>query len=104
MSNSRTQAGVKLRDEEKVKHIPITIVPTEKAEMLRKPEWIKVKLPRTTDRIDHIKKTLRKNKLHSVCAVSYTHLTLPTILRVWISVGGVAVNKKKKRKHKGWKS
>ncbi len=67
MSNTKARAGVKLRDDEKVKHIPITIVPTEKEQMLRKPEWIKIKLPRTTDRIDHIKKTLRKNKLHSVC-------------------------------------
>lgn len=67
MSNVRTQAGVKLRDDEKVKHIPITIMPTEKAEMLRKPAWIKIKLPPNTDKIDHIKQTLRKNKLHSVC-------------------------------------
>ncbi len=69
MSNAtaRPSAGVKLRDEDKVKHIPVTIIPTEKEEMLRKPEWIKIKLPRTTDRIDHIKKTLRENKLHSVC-------------------------------------
>ena len=67
MSNSRTQAGVKLRDDEKVKYIPVTIVPTEKEEMLRKPEWIKIKLPRTTDRIDNIKKVLRENNLHSVC-------------------------------------
>ncbi|MCG7814661.1 lipoyl synthase, partial [Alteromonas sp. MCA-1] len=67
MSNARPQAGVKLRDDEKVKHIPVTIIPTEKEEMLRKPEWIKIKLPRTTEKIDHIKQTLRKNNLHSVC-------------------------------------
>lgn len=67
MNKTKPVAGVKLRDDEKVKHIPITIIPTEKAEMLRKPEWIKIKLPRTTDRIDNIKKTLRANKLHSVC-------------------------------------
>jgi lipoic acid synthetase len=67
MNNARAVAGVKLRDDEKVKHIPITILPTEKAEMLRKPSWIKIKLPRNTDRIDQIKKTLRKNNLHSVC-------------------------------------
>jgi lipoic acid synthetase len=67
MTNARPEAGVKLRDDEKLKHIPITIMPTEKAQMLRKPEWIKIKLPRNTDRIDQIKKTLRKNNLHSVC-------------------------------------
>ena len=67
MTNARSQAGVKLRDDEKLKHIPITIMPTEKAEMLRKPSWIKIKLPSNTDKIDHIKNTLRKNNLHSVC-------------------------------------
>ena len=30
MSNARPQAGIKLRDDEKVKHIPVTIIPTEK--------------------------------------------------------------------------
>ncbi|MFQ3191480.1 MAG: lipoic acid synthetase [Paraglaciecola sp.] len=67
MANTRLKAGIKLRDASKVKHIPITIVPTEKAQMLRKPEWIKVKLPINTEKIDHIKKTLRKNGLNSVC-------------------------------------
>ena len=67
MTNARPGAGVKLRDDEKLKHIPITIIPTEKAEMLRKPAWIKIRLPSNTDKIDHIKKTLRKNNLHSVC-------------------------------------
>ena len=50
MSNARPVAGVKLRDDEKVKHIPVTIIPTEKEEMLRKPSWIKIKLPRSTDK------------------------------------------------------
>ncbi|MBL4631124.1 MAG: lipoyl synthase, partial [Paraglaciecola sp.] len=67
MTNARPVAGVKFRDDEKVKHIPITIIPTEKTEMLRKPAWIKIRLPSNTDKIDHIKKTLRKNNLHSVC-------------------------------------
>ena len=66
-ATKRPEAGVKLRDDEKVKHIPIQIIPTEKEEMLRKPPWIKIKLPRSTDRIDHIKKTLRENNLYSVC-------------------------------------
>ncbi|WP_416305084.1 lipoyl synthase [Neptunicella sp. SCSIO 80796] len=67
MNKVRVQAGEKLRDERKVEHIPVTIVPTEREQMLRKPEWIKIKLPAQTERIDHIKATLRKNKLHSVC-------------------------------------
>ena len=67
MSSSRPEAGVKLRDDEKVKHIPVTIIPTEKEAMLRKPEWIKIKLPRTTEKVEKIKQTLRENNLHSVC-------------------------------------
>ena len=67
MTTSRPQAGVKLRDDEKVKYIPVTIIPTEKEDMLRKPDWIKVKLPSNTERISQIKQTLRKNKLFSVC-------------------------------------
>jgi lipoic acid synthetase len=35
--------------------------------MLRKPDWLKIKLPRTSDKIDGIKKNLRSHKLHSVC-------------------------------------
>ncbi len=67
MSNNRPEAGVKLRDDEKLKHIPVTIIPSEKEEMLRKPEWIKIKLPRTTEKVEKIKRTLRENNLHSVC-------------------------------------
>lgn len=67
MTKARTSAGVKLRDDEKLKHIPVTIIPSEREQMLRKPEWIKIKLPANTERIDHIKKTMRKNGLHSVC-------------------------------------
>lgn len=59
--------GKKLRDADKVKYIPISIVPTEKAKMLRKPEWIKIKLPSDTSNIDAVKKTLRENNLYSVC-------------------------------------
>ncbi len=63
----RPEVGVKMRDQDKMRLIPVQIVPTEKSEMLRKPDWIKIKLPPTTEKIDHIKKTMRKNKLHSVC-------------------------------------
>lgn len=64
---ARPQAGVKMRDEDKMRLIPVQVIPTEKSEMLRKPDWIKIKLPPTTEKIDHIKKTMRKNNLHSVC-------------------------------------
>ena len=52
------------RNAEKLARIPIKV---EKAgTVLRKPEWIRIKLTANED-ITHIKQTLRKNKLHSVC-------------------------------------
>lgn len=65
--SSRIEAGTKLRDAEKMAHIPIKVVTSERETMLRKPEWLRIKLPRTTDRIDAIKSALRKHDLHSVC-------------------------------------
>lgn len=56
-----------MRDADKMALIPVQIVPTERAEMLRKPEWLKVKLPASTEKIDHIKQAMRKHGLHSVC-------------------------------------
>lgn len=61
------EPGVKLRDADKMALIPVKVLPTEPAEMLRKPEWLKIKLPRSTDRIDEIKSAMRKHGLHSVC-------------------------------------
>jgi len=65
--SSRIEAGTKLRDAEKMAHIPIKVVTSERETMLRKPDWLRIKLPRTTDRIDSIKSALRKHDLHSVC-------------------------------------
>ncbi|GHE80122.1 lipoyl synthase [Thalassotalea profundi] len=65
--SSRITPGTKLRDAEKMAHIPIKVVPSERETMLRKPEWLRIKLPRSTDRIDQIKASLRKHDLHSVC-------------------------------------
>jgi len=56
--------GEKLRGAEKVARIPIKVIPTEK--MLRKPDWIRVRVP-ASPRIAEIKTQLRKHKLHSVC-------------------------------------
>lgn len=56
--------GEKLRGAEKVARIPVKVIPTET--MLRKPDWIRVRVP-ATPKIDEIKKKLRKHKLHSVC-------------------------------------
>lgn len=63
----KLQAGVKLRDADKVARIPVKVVPSEKEDMLRKPNWLRVKLPASSQRIDDIKHALRKNGLHSVC-------------------------------------
>ncbi len=56
--------GVKHRDSNKTARIPIKIVPL--AEPLKKPEWIKVKLP-TGEKFNSVKSLLRENKLHTVC-------------------------------------
>ena len=63
----RLQPGVKLRDADKVARIPVKVVPSERETMLRKPDWLRVKLPASSQRIDNIKQALRKNGLHSVC-------------------------------------
>lgn len=63
----RLQPGVKLRDAEKVSRIPVKIVPSERETMLRKPDWLRVKLPASNQRILDIKQALRANGLHSVC-------------------------------------
>ncbi|MBY6063438.1 lipoyl synthase [Pseudidiomarina sediminum] len=63
----KIEPGVKLRDADKMALIPVKIVPTEREQMLRKPEWLKVKLPSSTQRIDEIKQAMRKHGLHSVC-------------------------------------
>ena len=63
----RNEAGVKKRDADKLQHIPITVVPSEKEQMLRKPPWMKIKLPSSSANIDKVKAGLRKHGLHSVC-------------------------------------
>lgn len=65
--STRIAPGTKLRDADKLAHIPIKVVPSTRDSMLRKPEWLRIKLPRSSDRIDNIKANLRKHKLHSVC-------------------------------------
>lgn len=64
---ARMEPGVKLRDAEKMALIPIKVLPTEPEEMLRKPAWLKIKLPKSSERIDQIKGAMRKHGLHSVC-------------------------------------
>lgn len=47
--------------------IPVKNIPAEKKSVLPKPEWMKIKLPSSTTRIQEIKSAMRKNNLHSVC-------------------------------------
>ncbi|WP_339050474.1 lipoyl synthase [Rickettsiella endosymbiont of Xylota segnis] len=53
----------KQRGAEKMARIPIKIEPTVP---LRKPDWIRIKLP-TTTAVDQLKTMLRENRLHTVC-------------------------------------
>jgi len=57
-------AGEKLRGADKVRRIPVKVIPS--VELPTKPPWIRVKIP-TSAKINHIKKTLRTYKLASVC-------------------------------------
>ncbi|WP_447829089.1 lipoyl synthase [Aeromonas salmonicida] len=63
----RMEPGVKLRDGDKMALIPVKFMPDPNEEVLRKPDWMRIKLPPSSQKIEHIKNTLRKNKLHSVC-------------------------------------
>lgn len=53
----------KQRGAAKMARIPIKI---EASEPLRKPEWIRIKLP-TTPAVEQLKGMLRENRLHTVC-------------------------------------
>ena len=59
MSTSNKQRG-----EDKVSRIPIKIVPTET--MLRKPDWIRVKVTNSA-KVTALKKTIKDNGLYTVC-------------------------------------
>jgi lipoic acid synthetase len=59
--------GIKYRDADKVATIPVKNVIVAKEERLKKPEWMRIKLPADSSKIQHIKSAMRKNGLHSVC-------------------------------------
>ncbi|MFM2482230.1 lipoyl synthase [Celerinatantimonas sp. YJH-8] len=65
-TKKRLEPGVKLRDADKMAYIPVKVLESED-EPLRKPDWMRIKLPSSTSRIDEIKSAMRKNNLHSVC-------------------------------------
>ena len=56
-------AGIKHKGGSKTERIPIKVVP---AEILRKPEWIRVRAP-SSPRFHEIKHILRERRLHTVC-------------------------------------
>ena len=61
----------KQKAQAKTARIPIKVVPA--GEVLKKPDWIRVKAGSPSTRFYEIKNILREHK-----PVSYTHLTLPT--------------------------
>ena len=66
MRDKRNQLiqGEKLRGADKVRRIPIKVVPTEQP--LRKPDWIRIRLSANPE-VDRIKQVLRRRNLASVC-------------------------------------
>lgn len=67
VKTSELEAGVKLRDADKMALIPVKVVPSERETMLRKPDWLKIRLPKSSEKIDGIKKAMRSQGLSSVC-------------------------------------
>ena len=63
-ANKKKIPGEKLRGADKVSRIPIKVEKT--VTPLRKPDWIRIKLPATTAVAD-LKSALRENSLHTVC-------------------------------------
>jgi len=64
MSHIKPEPGVPLRRADKVSRIPVKVVP--KDEPLKKPAWLKVKLPNASQ-ANKVRSMLRNNKLHTVC-------------------------------------
>ena len=64
MSDTTYDPTIKQKAEAKTSRIPIKIVP---AEVLKKPNWIRVKAGSPSTRFYEIKQILREHKLHTVC-------------------------------------
>lgn len=64
---AKLEPGVKQRGAEKMARIPIRVEPT--VAPMRKPDWIRIRLPSGEDarRVEKIKRDLRDNRLHTVC-------------------------------------
>ncbi|MDG6881819.1 Lipoyl synthase [Phocoenobacter uteri] len=62
----KMERGVKYRDAAKTSIIPVKNIDPDQ-ELLKKPSWMKIKLPANSARIDSIKNGMRRHGLHSVC-------------------------------------
>jgi len=60
----KPQPGVPIRRAEKVARIPVKVVP--RAEVLKKPAWMKIRLPSQTQ-ATKVRELLRTKKLYTVC-------------------------------------
>ena len=65
-SPTSLKIGEAQRGADKTARIPIKVVVSEKDKLLRKPDWIRIKTPKT-DAVGRLKATLRKHHLHTVC-------------------------------------
>lgn len=64
ISENNNQQGVKHRDASKLARIPIKVIQLDEA--LKKPDWIRVKLP-ISEKFNEVKNLLREHNLHTVC-------------------------------------
>jgi lipoic acid synthetase len=61
---SRTTPETHQRNADKLSRIPVKVEQPET--LLRKPDWIRIKLP-SGDKVNQLKQSLRENRLHTVC-------------------------------------
>lgn len=59
------ERGVKLRGADKLKRIPIKVEHSDT--LLRKPDWIRIRIPSNSKEVSRIKGLVRQQKLHTVC-------------------------------------
>jgi lipoic acid synthetase len=66
MPEAPSSMGNKLRGAEKLARIPIKIEPSTPENTIRKPDWIRIRIPASTA-VTKLKATLRRNQLVTVC-------------------------------------
>lgn len=66
MSNLEINVTNKLRGAEKLARIPIKIEPSTKENTLKKPDWIRIKLP-SSNTVAKLKNMIKDKSLHTVC-------------------------------------